>query len=71
MRRKGRLRAVVVAAALAGMMCGPATTARALQPPSPAMAGAGAGILPWLAVAAVAALGIGAVAYAMVRRRAD
>ncbi|MFF1380757.1 hypothetical protein [Streptomyces sp. NPDC058308] len=50
---------------------GPATAARAAQPADPALAGASAGILPWLAVAAVAALGVGAVAYALARRRAD
>ncbi|MEV7193848.1 hypothetical protein AB0N81_18885 [Streptomyces sp. NPDC093510] len=60
----------MVAAALVAVAGGPATTARADQS-STVLAGAGAGILPWLAVAAVAALGIGAVAYALSRRHPD
>ncbi|MEU6125471.1 hypothetical protein [Streptomyces sp. NPDC047123] len=69
MRRKRRLSYAVVAAALL-VTAGPAAVARAAAP-APPLAGASAGILPWLAVAAVAALGIGAVTYALARRRPD
>ncbi|MEU8958645.1 hypothetical protein AB0C93_30595 [Streptomyces sp. NPDC048518] len=61
----------MAAVAWAAVLAGPAPTASAATPPAPTLAGAGAGILPWLAVAAVAALGIGAVTYALLRRRAD
>ncbi|MEU6993068.1 hypothetical protein ABZ953_20715 [Streptomyces sp. NPDC046465] len=71
MRRTRLLGSAVVAAALVAVIGGPATAARAAQPSAPALAGASAGVLPWLAVAAVAALGVGAVAYALARRRAD
>lgn len=45
----------------------------ASAPPAPdgTMAETGAGVLPWIALAGAAALGVGAVAFAMVRRRAD
>ncbi|MEV8018960.1 hypothetical protein AB0O76_21990 [Streptomyces sp. NPDC086554] len=39
--------------------------------PDGTMADTGAGVLPWIALAGAAALGVGAVAFAMVRRRAD
>jgi hypothetical protein len=35
------------------------------------MAATGAGFLPWLAAAAAAALGVGAIVFAMSRRRAE
>ncbi|MET7360602.1 hypothetical protein ABZS76_19430 [Streptomyces sp. NPDC005562] len=61
----------MAAVAWTAVLAGPAPAASATTPYAPALAGAGAGILPWLAVAAVAALGIGAVTYALLRRRAD
>ncbi|MFI7318319.1 hypothetical protein [Streptomyces venezuelae] len=57
--------------ALGVVLVGSAPVAYAASPSSAPLAGAGAGVLPWLAVVAVAALGIGAVAYALARRRAD
>ncbi|MFD6431645.1 hypothetical protein [Streptomyces venezuelae] len=69
MRHKRRLWVGVVA--LGAVLVGSAPVAHAAARSSSPLAGAGAGILPWLAVAAVAALGIGAVAYALARRRAD
>lgn len=69
MRHVKRLSVGVVA--LGAVLVGSAPVAHAAAPSSASLAGAGAGVLPWLAVVAVAALGIGAVAYALARRRAD
>ncbi len=69
MRHVKRLWVGVVA--LGAVLVGSAPGAYAASPSSSPLAGAGAGVLPWLAVVAVAALGIGAVAYALARRRAD
>ncbi|MYY84037.1 MULTISPECIES: hypothetical protein [unclassified Streptomyces] len=70
MRHKKRLWWVGVVA-VAAVLFGSVPVAYAASPSSAPLAGAGAGVLPWLAVAAVAALGVGAVAYALARRRAD
>ncbi|MEV6757441.1 hypothetical protein [Streptomyces sp. NPDC051214] len=39
--------------------------------PDGKMADTGANVLPWIAAAAAGALGVGAVAFAMIRRRSD
>ncbi|GAA3126364.1 hypothetical protein GCM10010449_54670 [Streptomyces rectiviolaceus] len=39
--------------------------------PEGTIADAGAGVLPWIAAAAAGALGVGAVVFAMIRRRSE
>ncbi|MEV0527200.1 hypothetical protein AB0I66_27590 [Streptomyces sp. NPDC050439] len=43
----------------------------AREAPDGKMADTGANVLPWIAAAAAGALGVGAVAFAMIRRRSD